>query len=97
MRGASGKSFLFDQIYSRISIKRDHLPVEKNDIRLIVDSIQPGLGSDCIDYLYKKAQGKGKIRTVTKLFQVAINMHRDYNQPMGLELLKTADQFLLKS
>jgi len=105
MKGTAGRSFLFDQIYSRISIKRDHLPVEKSDVRVIADSIvsaaldagQPGLDAGCIEYLYTKAQGKGKIRTVAKLLQVAITRHREYNQPMGLELLKEAEQFLLRS
>jgi DNA transposition AAA+ family ATPase len=97
MKGTAGRSFLFDQIYSRISIKRDHLPVEKSDIRIIADNIRPGLGADCIEYLYKKAQGKGKIRTVAKLLQVAITRHREYSQPMDLDLLKEADQFLLRS
>jgi len=96
MKGTSGKSFLFDQIYSRISIKRDDLPIEREDIKLVTDSIRPGLDRGCIDYLLKKAQGKGKVRTVTKLLQVAISMHRDFGRPMDLDLLKEADQFLLK-
>jgi len=96
MKGTSGKAFLFDQIYSRISIKRDDLPVEREDVKHIAASIWPGLGKECIDFLYSKARDKGKFRTVTKLLQVAITMHRDYERTMGLELLKEAEGFLVQ-
>jgi hypothetical protein len=96
MKGTSGRNFLFEQIYSRISIKRDDLPVEREDVKALADSLRPGLDKECIDFLHKKAQGTGKFRTVTKLLQVAGSMERDYGQAMGLELLRSAETFLLK-
>jgi len=96
MKGTSGKSFLFDQIYSRISIKRDELPVQREDVKALAHSIRPGLDKECVDFLHKKAEGKGKFRTVTKLLQVAGSMERDYGRQMDLELLHAAEGFLLK-
>ena len=96
MKGTSGRNFLFEQIYSRISIKRDDLPVEREDVKALADSLRPGLDKQCIDFLHTKAQGRGKFRTVVKLLQVAGSMERDYGQAMGLELLRSAETFLLK-
>lgn len=95
MRGLDNKAMLYDQIYSRISIKRNDIRIEREDVKTISDSIHPGLGKECIDYLFKKAQGKGKFRTVQKLLQVAETMRVELKRPIDVEVLKIADQFLM--
>lgn len=96
MKGTNNRAYLFDQIYSRIAIKRDDLRIQRADIKLIADSAWPGLDKACIDYLFKKAQGKGKLRTVSKLLQVAVKMHGEFKAPMNIALLKQAARFLMK-
>jgi DNA transposition AAA+ family ATPase len=95
MKGTDNRAYLYDQIYSRISIKRNDIRIERDDVKTIAESISPGLGKDCIDYLFRKAQGKGKFRTVQKLLQVADTMRVEHKRPIDVEVLKMADQFLM--
>jgi len=98
MTGRNGmrKNYLFEQIYSRIAIKRDELPVEWEDVKTLADSIRPGLAKDCIDFLHQRAQTEGRLRNVSKLLQVAGDMHREYTKPINVELLKMAEAFQLR-
>jgi DNA transposition AAA+ family ATPase len=95
MKGTDNRAYLYDQIYSRISIKRNDIHIERDDVKTIAESLSPGLGKDCIDYLFRKAQGKGKFRTVQKLLQVADTMRVEHKRPIDVEVLKMADQFLM--
>jgi len=95
MRGGDNRAMLFDQIHSRIAIKRDNLAVKKIDVNLLAKTLCPGLDKIAISYLYKKAQGKGKLRTVSKLLKVATKMHKEFGDPMDLALLEQAAGFLM--
>lgn len=95
MRGGDTRAMLFDQIHSRIAIKRDDLKIKKADVKLIAETLSPGLNKECINFLFSKAQGKGKLRTVSKLLKVATKRHKEFGEPMGLSLLKRSEGFLM--
>lgn len=97
MMGNTHKAELFDQTHSRIAIKRDRFSIEKKDVRTIVDSIWKGLDNQCIDYLFKKARGKGRFRSMKELLDLAVEMHKYDNKRIDVDLLKEAEQFLIKS
>jgi len=62
---------------------------------MIADAIVPGLDKECVNFLFRKAQGRCKFGTVEKLLQIAMKMDKELDQPIDMELLKTADQFLM--
>jgi len=95
MKGTEGRAYLFDQIYSRIAIKRDKFRTSKKDTRAIVDSRCPGLDGECIDFLAARAKGQGRYRYVTNLLDVAMMINEQYGTPLGLPLLMEAEKFLL--
>lgn len=95
MRGQDGKAYLFDQIYSRIAIKRDKFQIFKKDARAIAESLCAGLDKECVDYLYSKARGKGRFRYMANLIDVAMEMNRQYEKPINVPLLQEAERFLL--
>ena len=93
MRGGSG--FLYDQIFSRISIRRDNFRVLKKDVRMIADSIYPGLDKEVIDYLFRKALGKGHFRVMANLLDVAIEICKENRTVLDVGSLREADKFLM--
>lgn len=95
MRGRDSRAYLFDQIFSRIAIKRDRFSILKKDVKAVVGSIVNGLDSDCLDYLFQRARGKGRYRYLTNLLDVASEMNKQYGTPMNLQLLQEAERFLL--
>lgn len=94
MRGAESKAYLFDQIYSRIAIKRDKFNITKKDAKIIAMGLCPSLDEDCIDYLFNKAKQKGRFRLMTNLLDVAMESKKTMNVPMNVELLQEASRFL---
>ena len=95
MRGGEGKSYLYDQIFSRIAIKRDKFTVTKKDTKKIVDSVCPGLDKASIDFLFAKARGKGRFRVMMNLLDVAMEISKQYGKPIDIKLLRQAEQFLM--
>jgi len=95
MRGLNDKNRLWDQIYSRITIKRDYFKLGKKDVRMVAESLCPGLDKECMKYLYKKASGKGKLRVIANLLDVALEIHKEYDTPLGIGLLQEAERFLM--
>ncbi|MDY7035550.1 MAG: AAA family ATPase [Thermodesulfobacteriota bacterium] len=95
MKGVSGKAYLFDQIYSRIAIKRDRFGIKKSDVKKIAESIIPGINNDCIDFLFQKARGKGRYRFMTNIIDMAMEMHKNFSKPINISLLREAERFLL--
>lgn len=97
MRGADNKAYLFDQIFSRIAIKRDRFIILKKDARKIINCICPGIDEDCIDFLYKKAKGKGRFRTMINLLEVATDIQDTFHRKVDVDLLIEAERFLFCS
>lgn len=95
MKGATNRAYLYDQIYSRVGIKRDRLPIERKDVKLIGESIFPGLEKPCVDFLFRKAQGKGRLRAVTKILKLAVKRHQEFGDPIDIDLLTKASRFLM--
>lgn len=95
MKGATNRAFLFDQIYSRITIKRDDLEIKRADVRKIANQLYPGLDKHCVDFLFKKALGKGRLRVMSNILKVAVRMNREFQHPIDLELLQEAARFLM--
>ena len=95
MRGASNKAYLYDQIYSRIAIKRSNFAIRKKDVRMITDTICPGLDKACIDFLYQQARGKGRLRVVDNLLDMAMQIHKEFNRPLDAGLLREAERLLM--
>lgn len=92
--GEKDRSMLYDQIYSRIAIKRDKLPVTKKDVKMIARSYYD-FDAECLDYLYARAKGKGRYRTATNLIEVALEMNQQFSTPVGIPLLQEAERFLM--
>jgi len=96
MRGKESKAYLFDQIYSRIAIKRSRFTIRKKDARMIADAVCPGLDKACIDFLYRRARGKGRLRVVENLLEMAMEIHHEYDEPLNVSLFQKAERFLME-
>lgn len=93
MRG--GNAYLYDQILSRIEIQRHLSTVEKTDVRIIAESICPGLSYACIDFLHTEALGPGKFRIMARLLRWALEIHQEQHIPITLDLLREVKRFLV--
>lgn len=88
---------LFDQIYSRIAIKRDRIFVEKNDVDLIVKSLWPrGFGRNETKFLRHKARQKGHLRNVTYLLELFAEIKQGNAGLTDMEALAEAEKFLMQ-
>jgi len=96
MKGQSDRAYLFDQIYRRIAIKRDHFSIVKEDVKKIANSLCPGLDKVCIDYLYQKARGKGRFGFMGNILDMAMEIAKTNDLPMSVDLLREAERFLLQ-
>jgi len=93
MRGGN-KAYLFDQIFSRIGPRVHVKTIRKEDVKLIVDNIYPGLDAQCLGYLFKKATQPGKFRLMVKLLKLADQMSRAEDIPLTVSMLKEANKLL---
>jgi DNA transposition AAA+ family ATPase len=97
MTGNSDKARLFDQIYSRVAIKRDRIKVERDDVNMIVESLYPhGFGADEMKYLYQKARGKGHLRNITYILEMLMDIKKTQPEMTDMEALVAADTFLMQ-
>ena len=87
MKGDTDKAYLYDQIYGRITMKRDRFQVNRKDVQLIAESLKPGLDKECIDFLYKIAQLRKGFRNMTKTLKVAKVRHLNYGVEFDIKLL----------
>jgi len=97
MTGKTDKARLFDQIYSRIAIKRDRIRTEREDVKRIVESLYPGrLGKNELDFLAAKGKEKGRLRNVTHLVEMFISVRRNNPGMTDMEALAAAESFLMQ-
>jgi len=97
MTGDTNKARLFDQIYSRIAIKRDRIKISKNDVKLIINSLYPrGFEKDEMEYLYRKAREKGHLRNVTYMLEMFMEMKKQQPSLIDMEALIAAEKFLMQ-
>lgn len=94
MRGKKG--FLYDQLVSRIGMRRDLSAIKREDVRMICDELYPaGLEKRAVDFLFKKAQGQGRFRPMMNIFKLALKQHRECGDPFDLDLLMEAAKYLM--
>lgn len=96
MRGGSRKSLLWDQIFSRVGLRahfKGNLPME--DVLMLVDKICPGLDKQSMGYLYEKANGPGKFRSMVKLLNRARCLAEAENTKVTLPLLQQVNRILM--
>ncbi len=91
MRGRKG--FLYDQIFSRLSITCELNTLERNDVVLLADSVCSGLDKRCIDFLANKARGRGHFRVMMTVLRRAAQLAQAENIPLTLNILKEANEF----
>jgi DNA transposition AAA+ family ATPase len=91
MRSGS-RGFLWDQIYSRLTITRTVGDLTKSDVKLVADSIQPGLSKACFSFLYEKALGPGRLRTMCNLLRRAVEIAKAEDIYVSLQLLREIDE-----
>jgi len=94
MRGHRG--MLYDQLMSRICLRRDQFPIVRGDVKMIADSIVPGLDKDCIDFLFERAQGQGRFRTVRNVLNLSLKFSEMSKSRITLETLRQADSLLVR-
>lgn len=95
MKKDSHKGFLWDQFSSRIAIQRYVGTIEFNDVALIANSIySSGLPKKCLEFLYQKASGSGKFRSMVKLLKSTIRFSNLDKIPVNLNLLKEVDNLM---
>lgn len=95
MKGQAQRAYLYDQIFSRIAIKRDRFKILKKDSNAIATAVCPGLTAECLDFLYTKAQGKGRYRYMINILDVAMMMREQYEKPINIQSLSESERFLL--
>ena len=85
------KEFPLDQIVSRFNIKRFlGKEIPEGDVRLVTDSICPGLDKKCIRFLHRVTLGEGKFRALRDTLKVAERIAQVEDRKITLELLKGA-------
>ena len=94
MRGGR-RSFLWDQIFSRVGVRCHLSTIEKKDIKILTDTICPNLDKPCLEYLLAKATGKGRFRVMMKTLQRAVRIADSEKVPVTLDILKEANSLLL--
>jgi len=88
---------LFDQIYSRIAIKRDRVLIEKNDVKMVIKSLWPReFGRDEMTFLHQKARQKGHLRNITFLLELFAEIRQGNPGLTDMEALAEAEKFLMQ-
>jgi DNA transposition AAA+ family ATPase len=88
------KTYVWDQLISRVGVHYRLEPPTEEDIEAICQGIYPDLDGRCLEYLFDRARGPGKLRAVTKLLAKAAQVHAKEGVPLDVTLLKKIDSFL---
>jgi DNA transposition AAA+ family ATPase len=81
-------NFQWDQILSRLAMRKNLDKILYSDIELLADSLYPGLEKDCLTFLFEKGLENGRFRTVALLLkQLRFIASTEHVEP-SLKLLK---------
>lgn len=87
MRGKGG-IYLFDQITGRMAVKKSFgNTVSIDDVRLIAESLHPGLDKKAINFLHRRCQGNGKFRVMIYILRVCEEISARENVPVDYSLI----------
>jgi DNA transposition AAA+ family ATPase len=95
MRGGARTGFLYDQILSRLAVRRTISHVTRDDAKQIAEGICPELDKASIDFLYSKAQGQGRFRTMVHILDLAVKEASEHGEAVDVHLLRDAAAFLM--
>jgi DNA transposition AAA+ family ATPase len=90
------KKNVWEQIFSRLAVRRllgENIP--RGDVKTIAASLYPQIDKRCVDFLHKKAQGVGKLRTMTNCLKLAMELAEEEGLAVSIPILKTASRFLV--
>ena len=88
------RAYLWDQILSRITIARSVNTITREDVKIIADSIHPGLSKSCNNYLHEIAQKSGKLRAMTALLKQAVEVSKRQRVPLTVDFLKDVKKLM---
>jgi len=86
MRGDT--RFDWDQIASRLTIRRTIQGISYEDVKMVCNSVYSGLPKGCVDFLYSVSQQPGRLRVMTDLLKKAVKFHEVYGTKLDLNLFK---------
>jgi DNA transposition AAA+ family ATPase len=88
------KSYVWDQLTSRIGIHQRLEAPTAEDVELVCRKVFPDLDAKCLEYLTSRATGPGKLRVAVKLLGKAIQAHTRKGISLDVKLLKDIDELL---
>jgi len=86
MRGE--RNYSWDQILSRISVRRSVSEISHEDVKIVASSIFPNVTKSCVDFLYQVAQEPGRLRVMNGLLKKAVEFHEIDGSKIDRNLLK---------
>jgi DNA transposition AAA+ family ATPase len=95
MMGRADKAMLYDQLLSRLAMKRNIRSITRDDVRLIVDAKVGQIDKASLDFLFQRASGQGRLRTLNNILRIASEVAEESGSPITLEILKEAEQYLV--
>jgi DNA transposition AAA+ family ATPase len=95
MMGRADKAMLYDQLLSRLAMKRNIRSVTRDDVRLIVEAKVGQIDRASLDFLFQRASGQGRLRTLNNILRIASEGAEEFGSPITLEMLKDAEQYLV--
>lgn len=95
MRGKADAALLYDQIYGRLAIRKVFgKGVPKDDVKIVADSLCPGLPAKALTFLHKKAQLEGKLRLVRYILEVSMEVAKTEGVPVDFTLISRVSNSL---
>jgi DNA transposition AAA+ family ATPase len=63
------RGYQFDQILSRLAMRKSLDKILFSDVELLADSLYPGLKKDCLTFLFERGLESGRFRTIAYLLK----------------------------
>jgi DNA transposition AAA+ family ATPase len=82
------RGYQFDQILSRLAMRKSLDKILYSDVELLADSLYPGLKKDCLTFLFEKGLENGRFRTIAYLLKQLKYLCLTEDLQPNLKLLK---------